>query len=95
MRKQKPETQDPICGTVMNLFHDKKIKKINFNLIRCTNDYGGEIDVHYVVDLEDWTSKDDKVVHLVRFHIKDLIDLKSVIDNLVYEALNDETRVKK
>lgn len=74
-----------ICGEGMDLGFDKKVKKLNLELVHV----GGNVkagDGYYAIDLGDWTKSGR---HLVRLHILDAIELKSVIDKLVYEATVD------
>jgi hypothetical protein len=76
------EKEEDICGEVIDIHHDKKVQKLNSQLVHV----GGDVtngDGYYAIDISDWT-KESK--HLVRLHILDAISLKAVIDKLVFET---------
>lgn len=71
-----------ICGQVIDLMYDEKIKKLNFELAKDKN--GAPI-----IILQDWT-KVNASKDLVKLHIKEAVEIKAVIDNIIidyYEEL--------
>lgn len=75
-------------GQVMNIYYDKKCDKLNLELVKKkfripSNEH------YYEIHFQDW-SKDNKSKTLLKLHIKEAIELKSIIDNLVYAALSGE-----
>lgn len=82
-----------VCGHVIDLHHDDKINKLNFELVRMTDKYENFDDDHnYLIKIQDWTKKGKTLVTL---HLKDAIRIKSVIDSLIYDALKDEIECKQ
>jgi len=91
--------EEEICGEVMeeNPF-DKKVKVLNLELVKVIDK---DKNFHYQIHFQDWTpisrSKTKvKGTNLVRLHLKDAVKLKSIIDNLVWDAMKDavETRTQ-
>ena len=76
-----------ICGEVIDLFHDKKITKLNAQL--AVTKEGAP-----VIVLEDW-SKKDKSRHLVTLHVKDALRLKAVFDCLVVDMVDHAEYIKE
>jgi len=78
----KPLKISAICGEVKQLCYDKKVDKLNLELaidgIGCP-----------VIIFEDWTKK-NKSKELFRLHIKEAIELKAVIDNLIFDYVTLE-----
>ena len=66
-----------ICGEVLDIGFDKNIKKLNLELIK---DKIG----CFCIEIQDWTKGETT---LVRLHIKEAIQLKSIIDNLVCDLV--------
>ena len=74
--------EENLVGECIDIYHDKKIDKLNAELVHV----GGDVkngEGYYAIDLSNWTGNGK---HLVRLHILDAIELKAVIDKLVYEA---------
>jgi len=67
-----------ICGEVIDLFHDKKIDKLNAEL--AVTELGAP-----VIVLQDWT-KEEESEDLVMLHLKDAMRLKAVFDSLIIDA---------
>jgi len=89
--------EEEICGEFMeeNKF-DNKVKVLNLELVKVIDKHKN---FHYQIHFQDWTpigrSKTKvKGTNLVKLHLKDAIKLKSIIDNLVWDAMEDavETR---
>lgn len=72
---------ESICGEVIDIMYDKKVKKLNLQLAK--NETGAP-----VIILQDWTKKDESK-DLVVLHLKEAIRLKAVIDNLVIDFITD------
>ncbi len=72
-----------ICGTEKVINYDKKIKKLNLMLAK--DEFGCPI-----IIFQDWTGVDSK--DLFRLHIKEAIELKSDIDMLVINYLEDKDK---
>lgn len=72
------EEKKDICGEVIDLFQDKKINKLNFELAVLNNGTP-------VIILQDWT-KENKSRDLVTLHLKEAVQLKAVIENLLLDA---------
>lgn len=76
-----------ICGTTLEIYYDDRYECIDLELVKVflsKEDKEG----HYQIHLEA-TLKDKKFKNLLKLHIKDAIELKSIIDNLVYDANQD------
>ena len=67
-----------VCGEVIDLFHDKKIQKLNAEL--AVTNIGAP-----VIILQDWTDE-GKSKDLITLHLKDAIRLKAVFDSLIIDA---------
>ena len=67
-----------LCGEVMTIYYDDKIKEMNLQLVNHPTKGMN-------IQIMDWTGDKDEV--LVNLHIKEAIKLKSIIDCLVYDAL--------
>tara|TARA_Y100000310_G_scaffold78214_1_gene74851 strand:- start:1557 stop:1802 length:246 start_codon:yes stop_codon:yes gene_type:complete len=77
--------EEDVCGETIQLHFDENITLLNLELVRVD----GKNDVpYYQVHFEDWTKK-DKSKTLIKLHIKDAIQLKSIIDNLVIDMIED------
>ena len=86
----KGEKKHTVCGEWLEIFYDKKIDKLDFSLIEITDIDGG---INYKIAIENVTNN-MKPKKLVELHIKEAIEIKSIIDKLVYESLTwDETPV--
>ena len=70
--------KEDICGEVIDIVTDSKIKQLNLELIR-----DGE---RFIIEFSDWTNKGKR---LFRVNISEVIKLKSVIDGLVWDATQD------
>jgi hypothetical protein len=73
------EKEESICGEVIDINYDKEIKQLNLELIKDENGTP-------IIKFQDWTG-DGK--DLFSVHIKEAIRLKSVIDSLVVEYLEN------
>lgn len=69
-----------ICGSVQEIMYDPKIDKLNLELVIANG-------IPLIV-FEDWT--EDETRNLFRLHIKEAIELKSVIDQLVVDYLEEK-----
>jgi len=67
-----------ICGEVLNINYDDKIKIINAELAQ------DSIGTNLII-LQDWTKKSKNIITL---HIKEAIELKGVIDRLIYDSFD-------
>lgn len=82
-----------VCGEYIDISpNEQKIKTLNLELVRHI-DLKGEIE-YYEIHFEDWTPKGKSKVgvrgtKLLQLNIRDAIKLKSIIDNLVYDATED------
>jgi len=63
-----------ICGEYKDLVYDKKVKRLNLELAK--DKIGSPI-----IIFQDWTKGKSK--ELFRVHIKESIELKAMIDNLI------------
>lgn len=72
-----------VCGQVTPICYDDWVKELNIQLVRRDGTDG-----YFVIKLQDWTRNNSTT--LVTLHIKEAIELKSIIDNLVYAALSGE-----
>ena len=75
-----------ICGEYKELFYDKKVKILNLELAK--DSIGSPI-----IIFQDWTKK-NKSKELFRVHIKEAIEIKAIIDNLIidyYEELLEKS----
>lgn len=70
-----------ICGEVKEILYDKKINKLNLQLARDKNNSP-------VIIFQDWTK--DRVRNLFTLHIKEAVEMKAIIDNLIIEHLEGE-----
>jgi len=66
---------EKISGEVMDIHYDEKIEKLNLGLARdkCNSP---------VILFEDWTKEGE---HLLTLHIKEALELKAIIDKLVFD----------
>jgi uncharacterized protein (DUF2249 family) len=71
-----------LCGQVKELLYDHKVKNLNLQLVK--DNTGSPI-----IIFEDWTNKEDGK-ELFRLHIKEAIELKSMIDNLIIDHNSNE-----
>jgi len=74
-----------IEGIEQEIYYDKKIKKLNIEL---ADDKGRPL-----ILFQDWTKK-SKCKTLITLHIKEAIELKSIIDKLVVGYLEDKIENK-
>lgn len=77
--------EEDICGEVKDLFFDKYIKKLNLELVKVTDKHNN---FHYEIHFQDW-SKKNKSKTLFKLHIKDAIELKSMIDKFIVDMQED------
>lgn len=75
--KMRPKKYTEVCGEVVELWHDSKIKALNAELV--VDEMGAPL-----IILQDWT-QENKSKDLVRLHIKDAIRLKAVFDSLIHD----------
>jgi hypothetical protein len=76
-KKDKNLSYSGICGQTKDLLYDKKISRLNIQL--------GEDQIGApILVFEDWTQK-DKAKELFRMHIKEAMELKSIIDQLIFD----------
>jgi len=85
IKMKKKNIRSDIGGQVMDIHYDEKVKKLNLELIKVDDREGLD---YFEIHIEDWT--ESKCPTLVRLHIKEAIALKSMIDNLVYDALTED-----
>lgn len=84
--------EEEICGEVIVNHFDKKIKALNLELVKVIDKFNN---FHYQIHFQDWTpvgkSKTKvKGTNLVKLHLKDAIKLKSIIDSLIWDAMENE-----
>lgn len=86
----KRSKQEPTAGEWIEISYDRDVKDLNFQLVRITppkrNKLIGDDDAYYCIRIEDWTGEGKPLVTL---HIKEALAIKSIIDNLVYDAHED------
>jgi len=70
-----------ICGETKDIMYDEKIKKLNLELVK------DEIGTPLII-FQDWTNERD-AKDILTLHIKETIELKSIIDNLVLAYTED------
>ena len=71
-----------ICGEYKELVYDKKVKILNLELAKDSISSP-------IIIFQDWTKK-NKSKELFRVHIKEAVEIKAMIDNLIidyYEEL--------
>jgi len=73
-----------ICGEDKDIYYDKKVKRLNLELV---NNKGCPLIV-----FQDWTGKDSK--HLFALHLKEAVELKAIIDNLVIDWTEDRIEMR-
>jgi len=76
--------EENICGEVKDLFFDKNIKKLNLELVKLTDKHSN---YHYEIHFQDWSKIESKT--LFKLHIKEAIELKSMIDNFIVDMQED------
>ena len=79
-----------ICGEYKELVYDKKVKILNLELAK--DSIGSPI-----IIFQDWTKKNESK-ELFMVHIKEAVEIKAMIDNLIisyYEELLEELKWKK
>ena len=80
-----------IGGYTFETYYDRRYKNIDLELVRVVlNDkvLCHEEITYYQINIEA-TTKNKKIKNILKLHIKDAIELKSIIDNLVYDANQD------
>ena len=91
LQKQNPITNfKNIMGQCKEIFYDAKVNNLNLELVRSSF---GDNNHFYCIQISDWTKKKEKV--FVTLHIKEAIELKAIIDTLVYEAHEDALELVK
>jgi|GEM_PF-3427912 len=65
-----------ICGEVTDIFYDKDVRKLNLELVK------DKIGTPMII-FQNWTGR--KCTNLLTLHIKEAIELKSIIDKLVLD----------
>lgn len=73
--------EQDLCGEEKEIFYDTKVKKLNLEL--CIDKLGTPI-----IRFQDWTGKKNK--SLFQLHLKEAIELKSIIDNLFFDYVERE-----
>ena len=77
--------ENNICGTEFVTNYDKRYKCVDFELIKIGKNKDAYYEIHLIA-----TNKDGSFTNLLKLHIKDAIEIKSIIDNLVYDANQDK-----
>ena len=80
-----------IGGYTFETYYDQRYKNIDLELVRVV--FKDKVLFHeeipyYQINIEA-TTKNKKIKTILRLHIKDAIQLKSIIDNMVYDANQD------
>lgn len=82
-----------ICGHTKDIMFDGKVKKLNIELVR--HYWEVETDGYYTLHFEDDTKKDKKETILSKplfvLHLGEATELKSIIDELIRDSLENET----
>jgi hypothetical protein len=77
------ERRKDICGITGKIHYDGEIEELNLELVRV----GTKKDGYFAIEFQDWTDDDEPIAKtLIRLHIKEAIELKAKIDQLVYDA---------
>lgn len=76
---------EEICGIEKEINYDDKIERLNFELkkVYLKDDKEG----FYAIDVENWKINGGCKL-LFRMHIQEAIELKSIVDSLVFDALS-------
>lgn len=83
--KLKGVIEDPICGEGKKIRYDQKTMSLDVELVRVL--LGEDDDEgHYEIVFCDGSGKGEE---FFRLHIKEAIELKSIIDNLVFDSVID------
>jgi hypothetical protein len=88
MGKIKKKEKD-FGGQMLETCYDDNMTQLNLELKKIC--LGGNFSF-YVIDFQNWTGKGK---HLFRLHIKEALSLKSMIDELVYDALSGDANGKR
>lgn len=70
------------CGETKDLMYDDKVKKLNLEL--ATDKNGSP-----VIIFQDWTDEENSK-ELFRIHIKEAMEIKSIMDNLVIDYVENK-----
>ena len=73
-------------GEVKEIMYDKKIKKLNVELAKINIAISSRGHDMPLILFEDWT-QDKKIKHLFTLHIKEAIELKAILDKLLFDYL--------
>lgn len=73
-----------IGGTTLDTMYDRRYKCVDLELVQVHLGEESYFEIHI-----DATTEKGKFKHLLKLHIKEAIELKSIIDNLVYDALTE------
>lgn len=77
-KKNKRYIFERLGGIEKEVLYDEEISKLNVQLVK------GRIGEPLII-LEDWSKKKSKL--LLKLHIKEAIELKAIIDSLVFDYL--------
>jgi hypothetical protein len=77
------EKIEGICGEELEINYDKKITRINIQLIKIKE----EEDEFYKIVIEDSTNG-NKTQPLIELHIKEALEIGPIINRLAYESLS-------
>ena len=77
--------REEISGIDMDLFYNRKKINLNIELVRV--DLGDDA-IYYELEFEDNTKS--KTKRFFTLHLKEAIELKAMIDCLIYDATRDE-----
>lgn len=79
-----------ICGIEQEIHYDRKVEKIDVDLVHV----GGSVktaDGYRMLVFTDISAKNpDRHKHLFQLHIKEAIQLKSLLDELIYDSIAEE-----
>lgn len=74
---------EQICGECKEIVYDNKITHLNLELVKVCDKDGN---CHFEIHFQDW-SKEDKMKVLFKLHVEEAIELKCMIDKLLYNSL--------
>ena len=74
--------KEEVCGIEQEIHYDKEIMRLNLELVSVMLP---DEEPYYEIHFQDW-KKDGKCKTILKLHIKEALELKSIIDQLVYDA---------
>lgn len=78
------EKESGVCGETMEIFYDKKIDRLDFELIEVKSKVDNKN--YYKIAVNDMTDV-NKPKLLFKLHISEALEIKSIFDKLAYNSL--------